>query len=145
MNSKQYLIGGAVVIIILLATYFLLQGKGNGGKGEQSTPKETVVSNPSGTLPNTTENKSQAEYTSSGFSPKSITVKVGTTVTWTNTSGKSMWVASNPHPTHQDLPGFDQLAKVDKDGTYSYTFTKAGSWKYHNHLAPNDTGVVIVQ
>lgn len=83
-------------------------------------------------------------YTDVGFSPKSITVKKGTQVSFTNQSKKSMWVASAVHPTHQLLPGFDQLKSVGVGGSYQYTFIKAGTWKYHNHKVPEDVGTVIV-
>lgn len=84
-------------------------------------------------------------YDSNGFAPKSITVKVGTTVTWKNTGNKMMWVASAAHPTHQELPGFDQLEATGKGTSYSYTFTKQGTWKYHNHASPGETGTVVVE
>lgn len=84
-------------------------------------------------------------YDDSGFAPKALTVKVGTTVTWKNSGNKTMRVASAVHPTHQELPGFDQLQTVGSGGSYSYTFTKTGTWKYHNHVNPGETGMVIVE
>lgn len=83
-------------------------------------------------------------YDAQGFSPKSITVKVGSTVSWVNKGTQGMWVASAMHPTHQLLPGFDQLKSVSNGGTYEYTFVKVGTWKYHMHLNPSDTGTVVV-
>lgn len=83
-------------------------------------------------------------YSAEGFMPKSITVKQGSAVTWTNKGTAGMWVASALHPTHQLLPGFDQLKSVSGGGTYTYTFTKVGTWKYHNHVAASDTGTVVV-
>lgn len=83
-------------------------------------------------------------YSDSGFLPKEITVKVGTNVSFLNQSSRGMWVASAVHPTHQLLPGFDQLASVSKGGTYDYTFAKVGTWKYHNHVNATDIGTVVV-
>ncbi|MEK7129492.1 MAG: hypothetical protein AAB803_00590 [Patescibacteria group bacterium] len=83
-------------------------------------------------------------YADSGFSPREITVKKGTNVSFLNQSSKGMWVASALHPTHQLLPGFDQLKSAPKGGTYEYTFDKVGTWKYHNHVAASDTGTVVV-
>lgn len=88
--------------------------------------------------------KAAVSYTDSGFTPNTITVKKGTTVTFTNQSTKGMWVASAVHPTHQLLPGFDQLKSVAKGGTYEYAFDKVGTWKYHMHRNPSDTGSVVV-
>jgi len=88
---------------------------------------------------------SEVDYTATGFSPASITVKKGTIVKFINKSGASMSVASNPHPTHTDYPGFDQ-GKSDAQGKdeYDFTFDKVGSWGYHNHLKSSDRGTVIV-
>jgi plastocyanin len=83
-------------------------------------------------------------YTDSGYVPAQVTVKKGTTITFRNDSSSGMWVASDVHPTHQLLPGFDQKKSATKGGTYEYTFTKVGTWKYHNHVKATDTGVVVV-
>lgn len=83
-------------------------------------------------------------YTNVGFLPKSITVEEGTTVTFTNESTRTMWVASDNHPSHSILPEFDQKEAVTTGGTYSYTFTKAGQWGFHNHTRPQDEGIVFV-
>lgn len=82
--------------------------------------------------------------TTSGFSPSTVTVKVGTVVTWTNGSGDTARVSSDPHPTHTTLPGFDSTS-LGGDETYTFTFTKVGTWGYHNHEDPAMTGTVIVQ
>lgn len=83
-------------------------------------------------------------YTDTGFGPASIIVKQGTMVAFVNESGKGMWVASDVHPTHQLLSGFDQKASVGKDGVYEYAFVKVGTWRYHNHINPADAGAVVV-
>lgn len=83
-------------------------------------------------------------YTDSGYTPNMITVKKGTTVTFKNNSTGEMWTASGVHPTHQLLPGFDEMKSVANGGTYEYTFTKVGKWQYHNHVNASDQGYVIV-
>lgn len=88
--------------------------------------------------------KASVQYTQGGFSPRTITVSAGTAVVFTNASTAGMWVASAVHPTHQLLPGFDQKAAVQTGGTYEYIFADVGSWQYHNHVNPQDTGTVIV-
>ncbi len=83
-------------------------------------------------------------YGPNGFAPATTTVKVGSIVAFTNETASSMWVASDVHPTHSLLPGFDALKSIGKGETYEYTFTKVGTWKYHNHMNPTDTGIVVV-
>ncbi len=95
-------------------------------------------------------------YTNSGFSPKSIEISLGDTVRFVNNSSQSMWVASAAHPIHSAYDGttlqqhcapgsadsFDQC----KAGTsYSFTFTKVGTWNYHNHSDSTDFGTVVVR
>lgn len=82
---------------------------------------------------------------SSGFNPRTITIKKGDTVTWANNDSKGHWPASNLHPVHAELPGFDALGEVAPGGTYSYTFTQVGSWAMHDHRRPLDGGTIIVQ
>ena len=94
------------------------------------------------------------EMSSSGFSPKTVTVSVGDTVTWTSVDGQLYWPASIVHPTHTVYPNsgiskcggsadiFDACGAMD---SFSFTFNEAGEWSYHNHLSPGRTGTVIVE
>lgn len=84
-------------------------------------------------------------YTDSGFVPGEIRVRSGAVVTFINNSARSMWVASDVHPTHRDLPEFDQKQGVGQQGSYSFTFSKTGKWSYHNHLDSKYEGVVVVE
>ncbi len=84
-------------------------------------------------------------YTDNGFDPQILTVPIESTVFFINNSSGQMWVASDPHPTHTDLLGLDQLGGVGLGGVYQYTFNQIGRWGYHNHLNPLHGGVIIVQ
>ncbi|MEJ0021589.1 MAG: cupredoxin domain-containing protein [Candidatus Doudnabacteria bacterium] len=86
----------------------------------------------------------EIDMTSKGFNPAAVTIKQGATVIFKNTDSEGHWPASNPHPTHTDLPGFDALQPVTPGSTYSYTFTKLGTWGFHDHLNPTTHGSVIV-
>lgn len=73
------------------------------------------------------------------FEPKELTVAPGTTVTWVNHDDV-------PHTatSRNDPPAFDSKT-LDTDQTYSFTFTRPGTYTYyckvHNHM----TGTVIVK
>ncbi|HEX5429923.1 MAG TPA: cupredoxin domain-containing protein [Patescibacteria group bacterium] len=86
----------------------------------------------------------EIDITSSGFSPANITVKSGTVVVFKNTDSKQHWPASNPHPVHTDLPGFDALHGLNQGETYQFTFSKVGTWGFHDHLNPSNGGTVTV-
>jgi plastocyanin len=67
------------------------------------------------------------------FSPATLTVKVGTTVTWTNMTQAGHTVTSD------DGKSFDSGISnpiAASGGTYSFTFTKAGTFPYHCQIHP---------
>jgi len=100
---------------------------------------------PSGQLPSAQEKETFNIYIQNfAFDPPSLTVKAGTTVTWTNQGSAPHQIASDPHPTHTDLPGL-QSAVLSTSQSYSFTFTKKGIWGYHCHLHPAMTGTIIVE
>jgi plastocyanin len=70
------------------------------------------------------------------FSPASITVKRGTTVTWTNQDGTGHTVTSDN--------GLFQATLAPK-ATFSYTFKDAGTFSYHCSIHSFMKGTVIVQ
>lgn len=120
------------------------------GCNKTSTPATTNTTTNIQTQQSSTGSSDQQSgttitYDGKAFNPASITVKKGTVVTWTNNSDKSVWVASNPHPTHTGLPGFDKLRGMGKGESYSYTFDKTGSFGYHNHLNTSAGGTVTVE
>ena len=93
-------------------------------------------------------------YSASGFSPNTLGIKRGDTVLW-KSNGTAMWVGANEHPTHTQYDGttlkehcaqksattFDQCARGD---VFSFTFTKVGTFKYHNHAKASDGGTITV-
>jgi plastocyanin len=134
-----------LLIIIVLGAFFV-------SRNQTTAPTvPTATENPS-TSPASTDsaalqtmNENVVTYSDSGFTPASINVKVGDTVTFKNDSSKSMWVASAPHPTHTGYSEFDAKKGYASGESYMFTFTKAGTWKYHDHLNPTMTGTVIVE
>jgi plastocyanin len=80
-----------------------------------------------------------------GFSPATIQIKKGQSVTWTNTDDATHQVAADPHPTHSSLSTLvsDPLSKND---TYTYPFEKAGTYTYHDEQNPlKFNGTIIVK
>ena len=84
-------------------------------------------------------------YSDAGFSPMILRIKVGQSVTFKNDSSVGLWVASNPHPEHTSLTGFDAEKSMIKGEAYIFTFTKIGSWSFHNHLNSGHTGTIVVE
>jgi plastocyanin len=71
------------------------------------------------------------------FGPETLTVTVGTTVTWTNRD-------DIPH-TVVSTDGVFKSKVRDTDEKFSYTFAKAGTYPYYCSVHPKMTGKVVVQ
>jgi len=93
--------------------------------------------------------------TATGFSPASVTIKKGGTITFKNEGTGKMWVATAQHPTHTVYAGTSLSEHCDdardvsfdqcKNGSmYSFTFDKLGTWNYHNHSVNGQYGSVVV-
>lgn len=82
--------------------------------------------------------------TGDGFSPASVTIKKGTTVKFVNKGSKAHWPASDPHPSHTAYPEFDAKQEIKSGASWTFTFDKVGSWRYHDNLNSGEQGVIIV-
>lgn len=82
--------------------------------------------------------------TPDGFAPETIRIHAGTQVTFTTTTGKFFWPASDLHPSHGIYPAFDPKKPLEATASWSFTFDREGSWEYHDHLSPYYTGSITV-
>jgi plastocyanin len=172
-----------VVVIVLVGGYFLLRDVPQptpsvSGLSSQTSAAQPPVAEPSRkqstTQPSASEELSQPSpeapvpavkenvvvYThSGGYSPRTLTVKKGETVTFKNQSSRSMWPASDVHPTHRVYSGtsldehcpdttgtaFDACKRFLPGQSWSFIFNKTGTWKYHDHINPDATGMIVVE
>ena|SRR3989344_4499586 len=154
MNKFSYTTGLIILILIIGAGYLYTNKKSEAPTlitEEEKTAEinNTDSSNINGAEVNAEVNMDNKEipkniivsYTKDGYSPTNIEVKLGDTVRW-QSNDAPMWTASAKHPTHEIYPEFDQKSE---GGVYEFTFTKAGEWKYHNHLSANHFGSVTVK
>jgi plastocyanin len=72
------------------------------------------------------------------FSPKSIAVKPGTTITWTNKQ------EDDDHTVTADNGSFDSGVIQHNGGTAQLTFDTAGTFAYHCKIHPTMHGTVVV-
>jgi plastocyanin len=80
---------------------------------------------------------STVEITNFMFSPMTLTVSVGTTVTW-------KFEDSAPHTVAADDKSFIS-SPMSKGQTYTHTFATAGTVKYHYSIHPFMTGTIVVK
>jgi amicyanin len=72
------------------------------------------------------------------FTPQTVTVKAGTTVTWTNKD-------DIPHGIAATGNAFKRSNAMDTDDTYSFTFTTPGTYQYFCYIHPHMTGTIVVE
>jgi len=72
------------------------------------------------------------------FTPQTLTVKAGTTVTWTNKDDIVHGVAWTNN-------AFAKSNALDTDDSYSLTFTMPGTYQYFCYLHPHMVGTLMVQ
>jgi plastocyanin len=78
------------------------------------------------------------DITAAGFTPKTVTIEFGDTVTWTNKDTGS-------HQVLADQLTFPTSPVLTQNQTYSYTFTKSGNFGYRDALNTNRRGTVVVR
>jgi plastocyanin len=70
------------------------------------------------------------------FNPTTLTVPVGTTVTWKNFDSTTHHIVSDT--------GVFQSSDLSNGQTFNFTFTKAGNYPYHCSIHPSMTGTIVV-
>ena len=131
MNKKHLLTALLVLLVLGAGGYYLFQNN------SASEPKFFPASEVS-------PNDTVITITDTSVEPAEITIKIDQKVTFVNNSLDFAWPASNPHPTHTDYPEFDPREPLDVNEAWTFTFTKVGEWKYHDHLKPSRRGIIKV-
>jgi plastocyanin len=71
------------------------------------------------------------------FGPETLTVPVNSTVSWVNKDDIPHVIASND--------GLFKSKALDTDQSFSYTFTKPGTYPYYCSIHPKMVGKIVVQ
>ncbi|MBI2098429.1 MAG: cupredoxin domain-containing protein [Candidatus Wildermuthbacteria bacterium] len=148
--NKSILIGAILVLLVGGGIWYFTQNQ------QTQTPEQNQIAptptpqnnqtNEQTEQPEDTENTQRViRYTDTGYTPNTLTVSQGETIVFHNESSKDMWPASAPHPTHTNYPEFDAKRAILPGETYEFTFTKVGSWKFHDHRDPAKFGTIIVE
>lgn len=125
-------------VAVCVAVMMTASACGGNGSGSNSTPTSPT---PSGSATFT--------ITSSGVSPRTVTVPAGSRVTFVNNDSRPHDMASNPHPEHSDCPpindvGFLQPGQTRTTGNLNTPRTCG----FHDHGQPTNTslqGAIVIQ
>lgn len=148
---KKFLLALLVVIIVAAISYMMFMEKPTVRAPETILPNSAVQD-----TDEVMNAKNIVRYSAGGYSPATITIKAGESVTFVNEGEEAMWTASDDHPTHTlynntdrkehcpDPKGlaFDQCGASEE---FVFRFKKEGSFSYHNHLRAEHGGTVVVE
>ncbi len=125
-----------VVVAGLLGWYFLREKPINENLTQtlNSSNSVTVVRPPAKTV----------WIMDGSFNPSVVTIAVGETVTWINKDTIKRKVAADPHPSGSSLPAL-LSEELGQNESYTFTFSTAGTWGYHDYLNPIKSGQIIVR
>jgi plastocyanin len=136
-------LGIIVVVLVLIGGGYALV-KHNDKKTPASSTSSNSTSNSSNSTMSSNQNSGSTSQTNAvsitnfAFNPSNITVKKGTTVTWTNKDSVAHTVTENDG---QDGPKSNDL---NQNQTYSFTYNTVGTFKYHCSIHPDMIGSVTV-
>jgi len=164
--SKNLIIAIIVVVVLAVGGWWLYSSNMATAPTFTTQPTEqtgevdnTAQANPMVDVEVVVAKTHEVIYTNSGYSPSQLTIKVGDTVVFKNQSTTSLWTASGMHPVHSAYSGialqqhcpdpenndFDQCKAEAPGASWSFTFTKAGTWGYHDHMSSMNFGKIIVE
>jgi len=123
---------GRLATIQMVAMFLLLAGSQSLGASDQASTGQ-----PTGQATGQPAGKAEVKIDNFSFGPETLTVSVGTTVIWTNRD-------DIPH-TVVSTEGVFKSKVRDTDETFSYTFSKAGTYPYYCSVHPKMTGKIVVQ
>jgi plastocyanin len=118
-----------VVVTLLVVVGTLAAGCGGGGSSSSGGGSTTTAAGAQGGGGNAVTIDNLA------FSPATLNVKTGQQVTWTNKQDIAHTVTADGGAFNHPMPS---------GATFSFTFTKAGTFAYHCTVHPSMHGTVVV-
>lgn len=128
-SSVYPIVIGAIVLVAGVGWYVVAH--------RNNTSPNTMNMSSSSTNQNSVATSSVA-IQNFAFSPANITVKKGTTVTWTNKDSVAHTV------TETDGKTGPTSGDVNPGANYTFTFNTPGTYHYHCSIHPEMVGTVIV-
>ena len=131
MGSRVRVLAGVLVVGVMAA--------GAAGCKSGGTTSPTPPPNPATTI----------TITSSGVSPRGLTVSRGSQVTFVNNDSRSHQMNSDPHPSHGDCVELDQVGDLSPgQRKTSGNLNDPRTCGYHDHLNNTNTslqGTITIQ
>jgi plastocyanin len=142
MQKTRTFITTKLWLCLLVAGLLVLLAACGGGTTSTAAPTNTPTTAPTNTpttAPTNTPTSTGNSITimNFAFSPATHTVKAGTKVTWMNNDTVT-------HTVTADQGAFDS-GDLSPGNSFSFTFTKAGTYSYHCNIHHSMKATIIVQ
>ncbi|MDB5168880.1 MAG: blue (type 1) copper domain protein [Candidatus Saccharibacteria bacterium] len=128
MKDKKSLVLILVVVAVVVIVVGAVLALGGNKKSDQMGSMQMTNTDTSQATKEAAQSTNAINIKNYAFDPSNVTVKVGTTVTWTNQDSIGHTVTSDDSDTNTMKLESKLLSKGE---TYSVTFTKAGTYTYH--------------
>jgi plastocyanin len=137
-----------VIAVAAAAVAVVLTNKNDNNKNTNTTPPAATSQNDQNTTQGTnntapspqSSQENKVSIVSMNFSPASLSVKKGSSVTWTNDDSVAHTVTADTGTDHGLNSG-----NINPGETYVFTFSDKGTFAYHCELHPSMTGTVTVR
>jgi plastocyanin len=138
-NAWNWVIFIAIVLIIVVIGYLILRvpNNTNGNLYSNNNSNGNPAAN-EGTTTGTNPQTFDIAIQNFAFSPSTITINQGDTITWTN-------MDSSTHTVTSDSGSELASGNIPDGQTFSHTFNTVGTFDYHCSIHPMMKGEVIVQ
>jgi len=122
MKIKKFFLNILIPLIIAMVLIYCSKGSSYNSTPNTTTPPPVI---------------NTVSIVNMAFSAASLTVPVGTTVTWTNNDNMM-------HTVTSDATGFDS-GNLAMGSNFSKVFSVAGTYTYHCTIHPSMKGTIIVK
>jgi plastocyanin len=137
---RSSLIAIIIVIIFIAAGALALTHESNTSNPSMNTSQKSANNNSTNSNSSNQPATGTIDIKNMMFTPSQITVAKGGTVTWTNNDNTT-------HTIVDDLSnvGGPHSGDIAPGSSYSFTFTKTGSFQYHCTIHPSMRGTIVVK
>jgi len=124
-SGKGLIIGLVLAIVLVLVVAAVLFAKNRNDQAVNANPAATI------------------DISKTSFSPATVKIKKGQSVTWVNNDSVPHQVAADPYPTHASLPELHSTS-LNQGDSYTFTFENKGTFTYQDPLYPTTLKATVV-
>ena len=126
-----------VLLLVLLSMAVLYFGRNNNYKPVAASSGSNAIPRPARLY--------SVFYSGGVFSPTNLRIHAGDTVKFQNNGFSAIKISPNTDKDQQSGVGFENIGEIQPKNYFSYIFSTAGIFNYHNEKNPNEAGAIIIR